>query len=305
MKTKKQILRILLESGISKQRIKTKDFSNLIIRLDLSNCDFSEFNFSNSNFRDSNFRDSDFSYSNFRDSNFRDSDFSYSNFRDSDFRNSNFRNSNFRDSDFRDSDFSYSNFRDSDFRGSDFSYSNFRDSDFRGSDFSYSNFRDSDFRDSDFRGSDFSYSNFRDSDFRGSDFSYSNFRDSDFRGSVINEYSFGLTINCPEEGSFIGYKKAQNLIVVIEIQADSKRSSATTYKCRASKIKVLRIENLDNTLSKLTEVESDYNNYLSDDQKIAYRIGEIIEIKNFDENRFNECSSGIHFFINRKMAVCY
>ena len=30
-----------------------------------------------------------------------------------------------------------------------------------------------------------------------------------------------------------------------------------------------------------------------------------VEVSDFDDNRFNECSAGIHFFISREMAVQY
>jgi hypothetical protein len=34
-------------------------------------------------------------------------------------------------------------------------------------------------------------------------------------------------------------------------------------------------------------------------------VGETIEVKDFDDDRWNECSAGIHFFITRKEAVEY
>lgn len=54
-------------------------------------------------------------------------------------------------------------------------------------------------------------------------------------------------IACPEKGAFIGFKKANEFIVELEIFEDAKRSSATTRKCRCSKAKVLSITNLDGT----------------------------------------------------------
>ena len=42
------------------------------------------------------------------------------------------------------------------------------------------------------------------------------------------------TLQCPEEGAFIGWKKAHNHIVKLEICADALRSSATSRKCRCS-----------------------------------------------------------------------
>ena len=104
---------------------------------------------------------------------------------------------------------------------------------------------------------------------------------------------------CPEEGSFIGYKICkESKIVKLLITEDSKRSSATTRKCRASKVKVLEISNIENT-EKYEMATSRY------DENFVYKVGETIEIADFDENRWNECSSGIHFFITRGEAVQY
>ena len=106
-------------------------------------------------------------------------------------------------------------------------------------------------------------------------------------------------LQCPETGSFIGYKKAADKIVMLEICADAKRSSATSRKCRCSKAKVLSITHLDGSDSGLTEVRSNYS------KEFVYRVGETVEVPDFDENRWNECTAGIHFFITRGEAVKY
>ena len=41
------------------------------------------------------------------------------------------------------------------------------------------------------------------------------------------------------------------------------------------------------------------------DSGFAYRIGDTVSVDNFDENRWNECAPGIHFFITREEAVRY
>ena len=102
---------------------------------------------------------------------------------------------------------------------------------------------------------------------------------------------------CPEEGSFIGYKKAGGYIVKLEILSEAKRSSATTRKCRCSKAKVISITNLDGTPSDVKSVASNY------DSEFIYNLGETVEVPNFDTNRWNECAPGIHFFITRQEAV--
>ena len=98
---------------------------------------------------------------------------------------------------------------------------------------------------------------------------------------------------------FIGFKKASLHIVVLEIPEDAKRLSSTGRKCRCDKAKVLEIQNYDGTKSDLTEVSSDYN------RMFIYKVGEMVSVSDFDENRWNECSTGIHFFINRQEAVNY
>lgn len=118
------------------------------------------------------------------------------------------------------------------------------------------------------------------------------------RASFDAESKFFLLPRCPE-GSFIAYKIAQNKIVKLRIPSDAKRSNATTNKCRGSKAEVLAIENLDGTPAEVTEVSSDF------DDDFIYRIGETVSVPDFDEDRWNECSSGIHFFLSREEAANY
>lgn len=103
---------------------------------------------------------------------------------------------------------------------------------------------------------------------------------------------------CPD-GEFVGYKKAGGKIVKLLIPEDAKRSSATTLKCRCSKAKVLEIQELDGSPSSAKEVLSKFDN------DFIYRVGETVFVEDFDDNRWNECTTGIHFFISRDTAVSY
>jgi hypothetical protein len=104
---------------------------------------------------------------------------------------------------------------------------------------------------------------------------------------------------CPEEGSFIGYKSASGKIVKLLIPKDAKRSSATTRKCRCDKAIVLAIYELDGSVSKVTEVSSNR------DSNFIYKINKKVVVDDFDSDRWNECSTGIHFFMQRHEAVGY
>ena len=141
-------------------------------------------------------------------------------------------------------------------------------------------------------------------DLSGADLTRADLTEADLRGANLrgvryDENTAFFALQCPEEGEFIGYKKcAEEKIVKLLIMEDAKRSSATSRKCRASKVKVLEITNIENT-KKYEMAKSQY------DSDFIYKIGETIEIKDFDEDRWNECSAGIHFFITREEAIQY
>ena len=178
----------------------------------------------------------------------------------------------------------------------DLSYSDLRYSNLRGSDLRYINLRGSDLRGSNLRYSDLRYSNLRGSDLRGSDLRGSDLSYSDLSGAKHIPY---IPMVCPEEDEFIGWKKADNHIVKLLIPSDAKRSSSTGRKCRCSKAKVLEIFNLDGTIAEEREVKSNYDN------SFIYKVGETVEVADFDENRWEECAKGIHFFMQRKEAIDY
>ena len=131
-------------------------------------------------------------------------------------------------------------------------------------------------------------------------------RGADLRGAILCEADLRgaknipfIPYTCPDTGSFIGYKKSNGYIVVLEILSDARRCSATDRKCRCDKAKVLEIQNLDGSKANVNTVASGY------DSSFIYTVGEIVEEPNFDEDRWNECSAGIHFFTNRQEAVVY
>lgn len=131
---------------------------------------------------------------------------------------------------------------------------------------------------------------------------------------------------CPEEGSFIGWKKALicnktndvrmplglyirmplglyiPVIVKLLIPNTAKRSSGTGRKCRCSEAKVLDIQSVEFGSSVAGMVQEAFSRY---DTDFKYKIGETVRVEDFDDNRWNECSTGIHFFITRKEAVDY
>lgn len=138
-----------------------------------------------------------------------------------------------------------------------------------------------------------------DADLRRANLSGAKLRRANLSGAEANEGTAMFFSQCPTEGSFIAWKKAQCKIVKLEVTEDAKRSSATSLKSRCSKAKVLAIQEKDGNLSELTQIASNH------DSSFIYKVGEVVEVTDFDEDRWNECSTGIHFFISRDMAVKY
>ena len=104
---------------------------------------------------------------------------------------------------------------------------------------------------------------------------------------------------CPTDGSFIGWKKASGYVVKLQIPEDARRSSAGGEKCRCDKAYVAEIQNTDGTKADIEAIHSNYDN------NFVYTVGATVEVPDFDDDRWNECAPGIHFFIDRRAAVEY
>ena len=198
-----------------------------------------------------------------------------------------------------------------DFSSCDLSYANLSYANLRSANLSYSDLRDARLRDVNLRGATLSYANLSGANLRGADLSGANLYSADLHGA--NLYSADLhdadlsgakevpyiPMVCPEEGDFIGWKRAGDKIVKLHIPQDALRSSATTRKCRCNKAEVIEIYNIDGTIADERIVNSSY------DYSFTYEVGKTVEVQDFDTNRWNECTRGIHFFINRQEAINY
>ena len=215
----------------------------------------------------------------------------------------NLRNADLRNADLRDADLRCANLCDADLSGADLCRANLRDADLSGA-----YLRDANLRNADLRNADLRDANLRNADLCRADLRCANLRNADLCRADLceasidqmmwNIYTVFYPLQCPESGSYIGYKKASGLVVELEIPADARRSSATSRKCRASKAKVLSITDINGNPAG-GQVKSNY------DPNFVYTIGETVEVSDFDDDRWNECSTGIHHFITRAEAVIY
>ena len=150
----------------------------------------------------------------------------------------------------------------------------------------------------DLRGANLREANLRGANLYGANLCGADLRGANLCGAKSNELTSFFALQCPEEGSFVAWKKVNGLLVKLLIPEDAKRSSATSRKCRASKAKVLDITN-ENGIHFTETINENYS------PKVIYRVGEEVLPDEWDDNRWKECSHGIHFFINRQEAVEY
>jgi uncharacterized protein YjbI with pentapeptide repeats len=251
---------------------------------------------------------------------FSNQELSYANLRGVDLRGAELRSVNLSCA-----DISGANLSNANLSGADLSYANLSDASFCGADLSgaylsgvdlsEANLSGADLSDVDLSYANLSEANLSDASLCDADLSYTNLSNANLRGANLHgAYLHGagllgtknmmyIPMACPEKGSFIGFKKAvyadKDYIVKLEILADALRSSAESTKCRCNKAKVLEIQNIDGSKANIDVVHSIC------DPSFQYKTGQIVEEPKYDNNRFNECSKGIYFFINRQEAVEY
>ena len=135
----------------------------------------------------------------------------------------------------------------------------------------------------------------------GANLEDANIKDANIYGAVLNcakNIPF-IPLACPSEGAFVAWKKVEEkYLVKLQIPEDARRCSATTRKCRCDKAMVLDITSLDGEEHYDEVTNTNYN-------ETIYKVGEMVYPDSFDENRWAECSHGIHFFVNKEDAINY
>jgi len=99
-------------------------------------------------------------------------------------------------------------------------------------------------------------------------------------------------VHAAPEGDLIGWGCKSGHIIKLLIPHNSPRSCATTRKHRAAWVKTLEIDG-----GGMTRLEHNAEYGVT-----IYEVGEVTQADSWDENRWHECSGGIHFFLTREEA---
>lgn len=183
-----------------------------------------------------------------------------------------------------------------------------RDADLHGANLHGANLYDVDLRYADLSGADLRDAYLSCACLYGADLRDADLSDANLSDANCVKLSLAKISILPEEGDIIGWKKAyvdgtmlpKSVIVKLLIPADAQRSNATGRKCRASKARVLDLQDKQGN-----SLPSDTTAYSSYDTDFTYKKGETVHVEDFDTNRWNECAPGIHFFITRIEAAEY
>ena len=136
------------------------------------------------------------------------------------------------------------------------------------------------------------------------DFTNADLTDAEFYDCELDEKSFeGATgfhphMRCPEEGSFIAWKKCRDdRIIKLLVPENAKRTGTSVYTCRASEAVVLEIWDHSNEPCEeaVSGFESDF----------IYRKGETVYPKEAFDDKLLADGSGVHFFLTRTEAEFY
>lgn len=176
---------------------------------------------------------------------------------------------------------------------------------FDGSDLSFANLHRAKLAGASFKNCKLVSTVFYSADLSGADLRCAFVENADFYHANLNDVLVddGTTyfnMACPETGSYIGWKAVRgDLIAKLEIPEDALRCSATSKVCRASKAKCLELQQLNGDETDISEARSLYY------PEFIYRVGETVEVDDFDEDRWIELTTGIHHYVSRYDAVDY
>ena len=142
-------------------------------------------------------------------------------------------------------------------------------------------------------GADLSGANLSGADLSDANLSGADLSDADLSGALDAAYVLAQSSILPETGPIWGWKKCKNNVLVkLVVGNTAKRSHSTGRKCRAEHVKVLEVIGAEVGVS-------------IHDGVTQYKVGQIVRCNTWNDDRWEECGGGIHFFLTRIEAERY
>ena len=179
------------------------------------------------------------------------------------------------------------NLSNADLRGANLSYANLIEANLRYTNLSYANLYGANLRGANLIEANLSYANLSNANLYGANLSCANLSGANL--SDADRFRLGKVLDEP----LVGYKKTkEGVVITAEIPAGAIVFCINGSKCRTNKAKITDMAGHD-------VLHSQYDN------NFEYRLGQEIEIKDFNLMYNVECASGFHFFRTRKEAEEY
>ena len=173
-----------------------------------------------------------------------------------------------------------------------------------------------------FRGANLYQADLTDCDLTRCDFTGANLYYTRLEGANVHEainIPF-VPMACPDTGAFIGWKQALykdengeiggGVIVKLLIPEDAERTGDTNRECRANKVTVLEIQDVDGHV--LVGGPSTACAVSIKNRETEYRVGETVTVPSISNDGFFKhrhgafhYEKGLFFFVNRREAVLY
>ena len=246
-------------------------------RADLSSANLTDANLTGANLYDANLTDADLSYANLSSA-----DLSYTNLSGADLSYT-----NLSDADLSDAILYGVNLTRANLRGANLIVANLRGANLRGADLTHTILSGAYLTNA-----NLIVANLRGANLRGANLTHATLIGANLTDTILDEkeqYRKGVMLTEP----MTGYKKAyEGKIITLEIPIGAKVFSINNNKRRTNKVKVIDMQG-ETELSSIHDID------------FKYRVGDEIEIADFDERYNIECGEGIHFFLTREEAEKY
>ena len=269
--------------------------------VNLFGADLNRVNFKGANLEGANLKGANLYWADLKGANLKCAELRYANLEGANLEGANLKGANLKCAELRYANLEGANLEGANLKGANFYLADLEGANLKGANLKGANLTGAKFKGANLEGADLEDANlkcacFFDTFLLNAKFKDNNFEGASFRGARDVPH---IPLACPSEGAFVAWKKVEGkYLVKIQIPEDARRCSATTRKCRCDKAMVLEITSLDGNKHYNEVTNNRYN-------ETIYKVGEFVYPDSFDENRWNECSNGIHFFINKEDAINY
>ena len=164
--------------------------------------------------------------------------------------------------------------------------------DLSGADLSGANLYGANLSRADLSGADLSGANLSGANLSRADLSGADLSGANLKECKLADLALAMTTHLPE-GPFIGWKKCMDgVIVKLRIPEKARRSHGASRKCRAEYVTVLEVFGAAKGVS-------------IHDKVTEYHPGKTVRANGWNEDRWETCAKGIHFFITRLEAEAF